>query len=90
MCKRTFLFCKALTVNFIAGSELACTQVDNHNSDEDNIEQDDDERDADENYDDSIELSDGLKEKHDGHLATIRRTAFMDNLLLGQCIYSMQ
>eukprot|EP00731_Ephydatia_muelleri_P031753 Em0023g260a len=36
---------------------------------EDDIEQDHDEKDADENYDDSIELSDGLKEQHDGHLA---------------------
>ena len=49
---------------------MACSQADDHNSDDDDIEQDHDERDADENYDDSIELSDGLKEQRDGHLAT--------------------
>ena len=51
-------------------SELACIQVDDQNYDENCIEQDHDERDVDYNYDDSIELSPGLKEQHDGHLAT--------------------
>ena len=34
------------------------------------MEQDHDERDADENYNDSIEIWDGLKEQRDGHLTT--------------------
>ena len=64
------LFCFARAYSKFNCSELACTQEDDHNSDEDDIEQDHDERDADENNDDSFQLSDGLKEHHDGHLAT--------------------
>ena len=68
MCRITFCFFRAYSK--FHSSELVCTQAEDQNYDEDDIEQDHDERDADENYDDSIELSDGLKEQHDGHLAT--------------------
>ncbi|KAL5457089.1 hypothetical protein EMCRGX_G034328 [Ephydatia muelleri] len=47
---------------------------------EDDIEQDHDEKDADENYDDSIELSDGLKEQHDGHLANVMAEAIKSEI----------
>ena len=56
------------TVNFIAPNWYAHKRM--ITILEDDIEQDHDEKDADENYDDSIELSDGLKEQHDGHLAS--------------------
>ena len=44
---------------------MVCTQADDQNSEEDDIEQE-----RDENYNDFIEVSDGLKEQRDGHLAT--------------------
>ena len=47
------LFCFARAYSKFHSSELACTQADDHNSDEDDIEQG---HDADEKYDDSIEL----------------------------------
>ena len=49
---------------------MVYTQADDQNYDEDDIEQDHNERDADENYNDSIEISNGLKVEHNGHLAT--------------------
>ena len=59
------LFCFALAYSKFHSSKLVCTQADDENYDEDDIEQDHYERGAYENYDDSIELSDGLKEQHD-------------------------
>ena len=46
--------------------------VDDQNYDDDDIKQDHNERDVDENYAESIELRDGLKEQHDGHLSTTK------------------
>ena len=66
------LFCFARAYSKFHSFELVCTQADDQNYDEDDIEQDHDERGADENYDDSIELRDGLKEQHDEHLATMK------------------
>ena len=57
------LFCFARAYSKFHSSELVCTQTDDQNYNSNKITMKG-------IYDDSIELSDNLKEQHDGHLAT--------------------